>query len=66
MSESMLDGREAEARNGWNRVVRALGRLYNAYYKWPMRTGDLTEEYLAIETHDALKELMEAYDTWLD
>lgn len=55
---------QAEAQEKWNRVVRTLSHLYEAYYRRPMQVWDLTEEYLGVR--DALKELMEAYDAWLD
>lgn len=58
--------KRAGAQERWDRVFRALSRLYDAYYKRPMQTRDLTEKFLAVETCDALKELMEAYDAWLD
>ena len=37
----------------WDKVMRTLGYLYERYYK----DGDI---------HDALEDLMKAYDEWLD
>lgn len=58
--------RKVEGQKRWDQVARALSRLYEVYYKRPMQVSDLTEWFLAVEVRDALEELMEAYDAWLD